>query len=343
MTNMDNDHIPVYRTNYCRQFRKSETEGIQNQDKKETKANKQKPPPHEKKRTPDIRTMKNFAVIAVILQLTYIVSSVPVTEKSTTPAPDVDCVAECDLEKIECGMDCRLVKPQTRQGFLNCSKDCKADYKACMQECRDEAVEQAEEARQDALEAASEATTKSPGGDGQDGTQAHQGNRGANKDKQENKDGSQSTSGGTEETNTGKGDTKDAEKVDIVMNELANVGSENTGILSSAIGGAVKDEGVAVNHGSGSSANSASNGNKAANAGVTPADSNDAAGKSSSTDAGETNENTENETTNDSYQGNNGFTENAEAGWGYDPFYDDSDYGSYEYDDDNSYEDESDD
>ncbi|KAK3098639.1 hypothetical protein FSP39_021476 [Pinctada imbricata] len=38
-----------------RQFRKSETEGIQNQDKTETKANKQKPPPHEKKRTPDMR------------------------------------------------------------------------------------------------------------------------------------------------------------------------------------------------------------------------------------------------------------------------------------------------
>ncbi|KAK3092582.1 hypothetical protein FSP39_004597 [Pinctada imbricata] len=37
-----------------RYFRKSETEGIQNQDKTETKANKQKPPPHEKKRTPDM-------------------------------------------------------------------------------------------------------------------------------------------------------------------------------------------------------------------------------------------------------------------------------------------------
>ncbi|KAK3086090.1 hypothetical protein FSP39_013397 [Pinctada imbricata] len=36
-------------------LRKSETEGIQNQDKTETKANKQKPPPHEKKRTPDMR------------------------------------------------------------------------------------------------------------------------------------------------------------------------------------------------------------------------------------------------------------------------------------------------
>ncbi|KAK3096674.1 hypothetical protein FSP39_002279, partial [Pinctada imbricata] len=33
---------------------KSETEGIQNQDKTGTKANKQKPPPHEKKRTPDM-------------------------------------------------------------------------------------------------------------------------------------------------------------------------------------------------------------------------------------------------------------------------------------------------
>ncbi|KAK3101259.1 hypothetical protein FSP39_002218 [Pinctada imbricata] len=37
-----------------RQFRKSETEGMQNQDKTGTKANKQKPPPHEKKRTPDM-------------------------------------------------------------------------------------------------------------------------------------------------------------------------------------------------------------------------------------------------------------------------------------------------
>ncbi|KAK3083667.1 hypothetical protein FSP39_001010 [Pinctada imbricata] len=34
--------------------RKSETEGIQNQDKTGTKANKQKPPPYEKKRTPDM-------------------------------------------------------------------------------------------------------------------------------------------------------------------------------------------------------------------------------------------------------------------------------------------------
>ncbi|KAK3082862.1 hypothetical protein FSP39_007402 [Pinctada imbricata] len=37
-----------------RKFRKSETEGIQNQDKTGTKANKQKPPPYEKKRTPDM-------------------------------------------------------------------------------------------------------------------------------------------------------------------------------------------------------------------------------------------------------------------------------------------------
>ncbi|KAK3085379.1 hypothetical protein FSP39_002471 [Pinctada imbricata] len=36
------------------EIRKSETEGIQNQDKAGTKANKQKPPPHEKKRTPDM-------------------------------------------------------------------------------------------------------------------------------------------------------------------------------------------------------------------------------------------------------------------------------------------------
>ncbi|KAK3091526.1 hypothetical protein FSP39_020508 [Pinctada imbricata] len=36
------------------QPRKSETEGIQNQDKTGTKANKQNPPPHEKKRTPDM-------------------------------------------------------------------------------------------------------------------------------------------------------------------------------------------------------------------------------------------------------------------------------------------------
>ncbi|KAK3101142.1 hypothetical protein FSP39_001238 [Pinctada imbricata] len=35
-------------------IQKSETEGIQNQDKTGTKANKQKPPPHEKKRTPDM-------------------------------------------------------------------------------------------------------------------------------------------------------------------------------------------------------------------------------------------------------------------------------------------------
>ncbi|KAK3094891.1 hypothetical protein FSP39_007575 [Pinctada imbricata] len=33
---------------------KSETEGIQNQDKTGTKGNKQKPPPYEKKRTPDM-------------------------------------------------------------------------------------------------------------------------------------------------------------------------------------------------------------------------------------------------------------------------------------------------
>ncbi|KAK3087099.1 hypothetical protein FSP39_001679 [Pinctada imbricata] len=37
-----------------REMRKSKTEGIQNQDKTGTKANKQKPPPHEKKRTPDM-------------------------------------------------------------------------------------------------------------------------------------------------------------------------------------------------------------------------------------------------------------------------------------------------
>ncbi|KAK3099564.1 hypothetical protein FSP39_006338, partial [Pinctada imbricata] len=37
-----------------RYFRKSETEGIQNQDKTGTKANKQKPPPYKKKRTPDM-------------------------------------------------------------------------------------------------------------------------------------------------------------------------------------------------------------------------------------------------------------------------------------------------
>ncbi|KAK3091638.1 hypothetical protein FSP39_021434 [Pinctada imbricata] len=49
---MDNDHIPVYSTKSI--IRKSETEGIQNQDKTGTKANKQKPPPHEKKRTPDM-------------------------------------------------------------------------------------------------------------------------------------------------------------------------------------------------------------------------------------------------------------------------------------------------
>ncbi|KAK3106402.1 hypothetical protein FSP39_019252, partial [Pinctada imbricata] len=35
-------------------IQKSETEGIQNQDKTGTKANKQKPPPYEKKRTPDM-------------------------------------------------------------------------------------------------------------------------------------------------------------------------------------------------------------------------------------------------------------------------------------------------
>ncbi|KAK3109020.1 hypothetical protein FSP39_021316 [Pinctada imbricata] len=40
-----------------REFRKSETEGIQNQDKTGTKANKQKPPPYEKKRTPDMRVI----------------------------------------------------------------------------------------------------------------------------------------------------------------------------------------------------------------------------------------------------------------------------------------------
>ncbi|KAK3101601.1 hypothetical protein FSP39_004763 [Pinctada imbricata] len=52
MTNMDNDHIPVYSTKSI--IQKSETEGIQNQDKTGTKANKQKPPPYEKKRTPDM-------------------------------------------------------------------------------------------------------------------------------------------------------------------------------------------------------------------------------------------------------------------------------------------------
>ncbi|KAK3083383.1 hypothetical protein FSP39_021203 [Pinctada imbricata] len=52
VTNMDNDHIPVYST---KSIANSETEGIQNQDKTGTKANKQKPPPHEKKRTPDMR------------------------------------------------------------------------------------------------------------------------------------------------------------------------------------------------------------------------------------------------------------------------------------------------
>ncbi|KAK3084669.1 hypothetical protein FSP39_017217 [Pinctada imbricata] len=40
---------------YVKLEKKSETEGMQNQDKTETKANKQKPPPHEKKRTPDMR------------------------------------------------------------------------------------------------------------------------------------------------------------------------------------------------------------------------------------------------------------------------------------------------
>ncbi|KAK3104755.1 hypothetical protein FSP39_009446 [Pinctada imbricata] len=49
---MDNDHIPVYSTKSI--IQKSETEGIQNQDKTGTKANKQKPPPYEKKRTPDM-------------------------------------------------------------------------------------------------------------------------------------------------------------------------------------------------------------------------------------------------------------------------------------------------
>ena len=40
MTNMDNDHIPVYSTKSI--IQKSETEGIQNQDKTGTKANKNK-------------------------------------------------------------------------------------------------------------------------------------------------------------------------------------------------------------------------------------------------------------------------------------------------------------
>ncbi|KAK3084197.1 hypothetical protein FSP39_009888 [Pinctada imbricata] len=49
---MDNDHIPAHSTKSI--IQKSETEGIQNQDKTGTKANKQKPPPYEKKRTPDM-------------------------------------------------------------------------------------------------------------------------------------------------------------------------------------------------------------------------------------------------------------------------------------------------
>ncbi|KAK3089595.1 hypothetical protein FSP39_004893 [Pinctada imbricata] len=50
-----------------RQFRKSETEVIQNQDKTETKANKQKPPPHEKKRTPDMRVRSGAQEEIVIM------------------------------------------------------------------------------------------------------------------------------------------------------------------------------------------------------------------------------------------------------------------------------------
>ncbi|KAK3107727.1 hypothetical protein FSP39_020885 [Pinctada imbricata] len=50
---MDNDHIPVYSTKSI--IQKIRNPGIRNQDKTGTKANKQKPPPHEKKRIPDMR------------------------------------------------------------------------------------------------------------------------------------------------------------------------------------------------------------------------------------------------------------------------------------------------
>ncbi|KAK3099263.1 hypothetical protein FSP39_001818 [Pinctada imbricata] len=53
MTNMDNDHIPVFSTKSI--IQKIRNRGIRNQDKTGTKANKQKPPPYEKKRTLDMR------------------------------------------------------------------------------------------------------------------------------------------------------------------------------------------------------------------------------------------------------------------------------------------------
>ena len=52
MTNMDNDHIPIYSAKSI--IQKIINRRHTNQDKTGTKANKQKPPPHEKKRTPNM-------------------------------------------------------------------------------------------------------------------------------------------------------------------------------------------------------------------------------------------------------------------------------------------------
>ena len=54
MTNMDNDHIPVYSTKSIIQKIRNRRHTKSGQNRNQSKQ-KQKPPPYEKKRTPDMR------------------------------------------------------------------------------------------------------------------------------------------------------------------------------------------------------------------------------------------------------------------------------------------------
>ncbi|KAK3100772.1 hypothetical protein FSP39_025107 [Pinctada imbricata] len=101
MTNMDNDHIPVYSTKSI--IQKIRNRGIRNQDKTGTKANKQKPPPYEKKRTPDMRVRPGAQELKHLLLAcnTRRFNSVELADNeiAAQTAPDSDVWPACDIDK----------------------------------------------------------------------------------------------------------------------------------------------------------------------------------------------------------------------------------------------------
>ena len=190
-----------------------------------------------------LQMMHSTFFILIISALIGSIVSPPTHGAHGTPEPSVECTEECELDLSECEYECRedIVTMLTRDQLVSCSKLCTTEYQKCQNECQEDAIEAAEEAQQDApAETAGEqADAGGAEGAGAGGADTAGADAGTN-------------AGGEGTADATGGDAQETEGRDLVMGQLANQQSQNAGALSNAIDGGANQEGVVVNHASGS-------------------------------------------------------------------------------------------